>query len=221
MKKTVQISEKKAKKEDVQKSAIKLFNMYGYHGTSVRAIADDAGVNVALISYYFGGKKALLECLLTTFFEGYIHTMENAVTEGLENEPCVIEIIKKLSMDMMAFQQAQFYLSRLVYRELTIDSMLIREFMKTYLMKEKYLLEKVFVKGLSAGEIKPLPVFMLVMHFRELLMFPFLQPQYLRHVYFIYPTGKAFADMYLQYIDSWLSQISINRSKPLVSMEAL
>ncbi|WP_081833609.1 TetR family transcriptional regulator [Geomicrobium sp. JCM 19055] len=28
-----------------------------YNGTSVRAVADKAKVNVALISYYFGGKK--------------------------------------------------------------------------------------------------------------------------------------------------------------------
>jgi AcrR family transcriptional regulator len=38
-----------------------LFSSQGYEGTSVRQIAAEANVNVAMISYYFGGKEALFE----------------------------------------------------------------------------------------------------------------------------------------------------------------
>lgn len=60
-------------------AAIKLFHMNGYSGTSVRAIASEAGVNVALVSYYFGGKKGLLEFLMSTFLEGYIQEIESVI----------------------------------------------------------------------------------------------------------------------------------------------
>ena len=44
-------------------SAEELFANKGFEGTTVRDIADAAGVNLAMISYYFGSKEKLLEAL--------------------------------------------------------------------------------------------------------------------------------------------------------------
>jgi AcrR family transcriptional regulator len=43
--------------------AEKLFASRGYDGTSVRDIAEEAGVNLAMISYYFGSKEKLMQAL--------------------------------------------------------------------------------------------------------------------------------------------------------------
>lgn len=43
--------------------AEKLFAEHGYDATSVRQIAKEADINVAMISYYFGSKEKLLETL--------------------------------------------------------------------------------------------------------------------------------------------------------------
>lgn len=43
--------------------AEELFAIQGYHGTSIREIADKASINIAMISYYFGSKEKLLETL--------------------------------------------------------------------------------------------------------------------------------------------------------------
>lgn len=53
------------KQLQIIQTAEKLFADKGFDGTSVRDIADDAGVNVAMISYYFGSKEKLLEALFT------------------------------------------------------------------------------------------------------------------------------------------------------------
>lgn len=45
--------------------AEQLFATYGFEGTSVRDIAKDADVNVAMISYYFGSKEKLLEAVFS------------------------------------------------------------------------------------------------------------------------------------------------------------
>jgi AcrR family transcriptional regulator len=42
-------------------SAELLFSRKGFDGTSVRDIADAAGINTAMISYYFGSKEKLME----------------------------------------------------------------------------------------------------------------------------------------------------------------
>jgi AcrR family transcriptional regulator len=44
-------------------TAEQLFSKKGYEATTVRDIADVAGINIAMISYYFGSKEKLLEAV--------------------------------------------------------------------------------------------------------------------------------------------------------------
>ena len=52
------------KQIQIIKTAELLFAERGFDGTSVRDIAHEAGVNIAMISYYFGSKEKLMEALL-------------------------------------------------------------------------------------------------------------------------------------------------------------
>lgn len=49
-------------------AAKKLFAKQGFDGTSVRQICEEAGANVALVSYYFGGKENVFRALFENFF---------------------------------------------------------------------------------------------------------------------------------------------------------
>ncbi|TCJ18226.1 TetR/AcrR family transcriptional regulator [Flaviaesturariibacter flavus] len=51
------------KQLQIIRTAEGLFAQKGYDGTSVRDIAEAAGVNIAMISYYFGSKEGLIEAL--------------------------------------------------------------------------------------------------------------------------------------------------------------
>ena len=53
------------KQQQIIQIAEKLFAEKGFEGTSVRDIAEESGVNVAMISYYFGSKEQLLEAVFT------------------------------------------------------------------------------------------------------------------------------------------------------------
>jgi len=60
------------KREHILSVAEELFGEKGFDGTSVRDIAQIAGVNLAMISYYFGSKEKLLESLIE-FRTGYAY----------------------------------------------------------------------------------------------------------------------------------------------------
>ena len=47
----------------IMEAAEKLFAAKGFEGSSIRDIADAAGVNLAMISYYFGSKEKMMEAL--------------------------------------------------------------------------------------------------------------------------------------------------------------
>ncbi|MBX3041422.1 MAG: TetR family transcriptional regulator [Bdellovibrionaceae bacterium] len=51
-------------REKIVNVARRLFAEYGLEGVSVRHISKDAGLNVSLVSYYFGGKEGLYNTIL-------------------------------------------------------------------------------------------------------------------------------------------------------------
>ena len=193
-------------KQAIIDAAIVLFQMHGYNGTSVRNIAAEAHVNVALVSYYFGSKKALLEHLMEMFFREYIQEIEEAIP-WQNKTSSVCECLVQLAIKLLHYQQKNFYLSLLVHREVTIDSILVRELMTTYLMKEKYLMETIFEEGIRKHEICDIPIDLLVLQYRDMIVTPFLQPLYLRKVHVLEPSQSLFIDRYAEMIRTWIVQI--------------
>ncbi len=57
-------------KDNLLAIATPLFAVKGFKGVSVRELASAAGMNVSMISYYFGGKERLYEAVLTEQFAG-------------------------------------------------------------------------------------------------------------------------------------------------------
>ena len=52
-------------------TSIILFSARGYNETSIRKISKEAGVNVSMISYYFGGKEGILRDIVKSVTEGF------------------------------------------------------------------------------------------------------------------------------------------------------
>jgi len=67
------------KQIQIMETAEKLFAEKSFDGTSVRDIADEADVNVAMISYYFGSKEKLLESLFVFRGEDSLMRLGNVV----------------------------------------------------------------------------------------------------------------------------------------------
>lgn len=63
--------------------AEKLFAENGFDGTSIRDISKKAGVNIAMVSYYFGSKEKLLEGIIIHRAENLKFHMENLFKEDL------------------------------------------------------------------------------------------------------------------------------------------
>lgn len=61
-----------------------LFSEKGFDGTSIRDIAKLAGINVAMVSYYFGSKERLLESLIVYRTSDLKNQLEKLLQEDLE-----------------------------------------------------------------------------------------------------------------------------------------
>ncbi|NGM81349.1 TetR/AcrR family transcriptional regulator [Paenibacillus sp. 7124] len=61
-------SEENDVKLRILQAAKKLFAQQGFNATTVRQICEEAGANVSLVSYYFGGKDKVFEALFKEYF---------------------------------------------------------------------------------------------------------------------------------------------------------
>lgn len=63
-------------------AAESLFASQGFHGTSVRDIAQEADVNIAMISYYFGSKEKLIEAIFLNRIYKWKLMLEDILTDS-------------------------------------------------------------------------------------------------------------------------------------------
>lgn len=203
-------------KQRIVESAISLFNTKGFSGTSVREIAKKAKVNSAHISYYFKGKNGLLEYLVSEFYEGYLLVL-GSIYKQLSSESAKT-CLEQMIWDILKYQQDNRQLSRFVYRELTMDTVLIREVMTTYLAKEKYFFSSILEKGIQDGEFHRISIPRMIIQLKSLLNMPFLQSQYLHEVLHVNLYEDYFIKQCYHDIVSWLEK---SLFKPNVEKVAL
>jgi AcrR family transcriptional regulator len=87
--------------EKIKVAARKVFTQKGYAGTRTRDIAEEAGLNLALLNYYFRSKQKLFEEVMLEKVQqlfGLIAPALNDPSTTLENK---IERIVSLYIDMM------------------------------------------------------------------------------------------------------------------------
>ncbi len=67
-------------------AAKSVFADKGYEGSTVKDIADAAGVNISLVSYHFDGKENLYRICLETFANNHIAAAERALKSPANRE---------------------------------------------------------------------------------------------------------------------------------------
>ncbi len=75
-------------KEHIKLSALKLFGIYGFNGTTTRAIAEHSGSNIGSIKYYFNDKEGLYR----EVYQTYVNIPDIAI----KDEDSVLEGFKKI-----------------------------------------------------------------------------------------------------------------------------
>lgn len=144
------------KKEIIIESALKLFSTKGFEGTSVREIAADAGVNVAMINYYFGSKEKLFESVVeyrALFLKGlFSDLINNTSLTSIEKIDFIIDqtIERKLS-------NAHFH--HILHRELSLEHRpQLRDAISNILLKNMDPVKTIIKNGIKKGEFKQVDI---------------------------------------------------------------
>lgn len=157
-------------KQKVLDAAALLFFQKGFHGTSVRDIADEAAVNVSLISYYFKSKQGLFEYAVTHYYENYLQIIEEEMKAM--PEVSTFDQLKKIILTIIQYKQDNLQLSCTIYRELSLNSVFSKEMMVTYLAKENHFISSLLFQVLPKS--KKLDKQFLLMQLKGMLLSPYV-----------------------------------------------
>ena len=105
------------RRELLLEKAEQLFAENGYEGTSVRMLAKEAGLNLAMISYYFGSKEKLFEALVEERTRITRERMVDLQARFTDPEKRLEELVR-LYVDRL-LGQPRF--NRILFREVTLQ----------------------------------------------------------------------------------------------------
>lgn len=136
-------------RENIIAAAIPLFAAKGLNGVSVRELTAAAGVNLSMISYYFGGKEGLYAAVLKNQF---------AILGKLEEiEQLDIDTLQKFELyvrSTVARYRKNPYLLRFYTSELTNPTACFESIIKPAIKRVVQMLIDTFSDGLSHNRFR-------------------------------------------------------------------
>src|SRR5699024_8284513 len=201
---------KNLSKQKVIDAASELFFQYGFHGTSVRDIAKRASVNVSLISYYFKNKQGLLEHAIIQYYEAYLQMIETVSNQATAT--CPLDHIKQLVEAIIQYKQTNHQLSCFIHRELSLDSVFVREMTVTYLANENYFIREALFSALSWNRISGMDKQFLLMQLKGMLVTPYVLQHEWKNQVIGQSSHDAFVEKYVRLIHDWLDYVEIGRA---------
>lgn len=181
------------KKEQILNVTLEILKTDGFEGITVRKIAKEAGVNAALINYYFGTKDKLLNFAVQRLIASFKETF--AILDDNEKEPK-----EKLKKFLLAYiekcKQYPFIVKRLVSDDpFLFDSQ--KEFFE--FIKAIGLRSLLRTVGEISGETDQEKLTIMTSHILGASFLPLLmEPLYLKITGFPFPEAETRIDILLE-----------------------
>lgn len=148
-------TEKIDKSRHLLEVAERLFAQHGYEAVSIRQLAAEAGMNVAMVSYYFGSKEKLFEALIADKFPRTGERLEELARSSLSPW-------EKLSQTVDLYVEKCFSgrnFHRIVMREISLSQRPAHvKIITTYLSHHLQLIRGFVLEGQEKKMFRPVDV---------------------------------------------------------------
>jgi AcrR family transcriptional regulator len=145
--------EKVDKKDHILDVAEKIFSELGYDGASTRMISGEAGVNMAMLNYYFGSKEGLYLAVFERKISAFRTLIQNignddSISIWHRMERCIENYVDRIITNT-CFQ-------KLINRELSLNTRTeLADKMVNILMTNVFEFKKIIQEGVDDGSFYP------------------------------------------------------------------
>ena len=147
------VADATVQRELLLNTATELFSHQGIQATSLRTIADSAGVTPALINYYFGGKDGLVDAMVE---ERFLPLAAGAADELQQAGDDPVELVAAFVRNLSRNVAEHPWISQLWVREILCEGGVLRErVMQRVAPMVPLLLAQRFAAAQARGALNP------------------------------------------------------------------
>lgn len=173
----------KIKTEDkIFDSAMKEFLEKGFNGARMQAIADEAGINKALLHYYFKSKEVLYKEVFKKVFVEFFNAIIIKTDQSLSFQAYLKEFIANY-IDKLAHRQEML---KFMIWELENEAKSITEYIHNNVDAQKtasnFPILKKIDEAKRAGEIREIDSFHLFLNIVSMCIYPFLAQNIVKNI---------------------------------------
>jgi TetR/AcrR family transcriptional regulator len=164
--------------EKIFNAAITVFQKKGFSGARMQEIADEAGINKAMLHYCFKNKQLLFEAVFMNAFS----QLAPQINEIFNSNESVFEKIKKFTNSYISFVVLNPFLPPFVIQEMNNNPDFVKTFFKNKNTPNPSLLINQIQKEMEDGIIKPINPKQLVLDIFSMTIFPFAAPMMVKGI---------------------------------------
>lgn len=181
---------KDEKTEDhILDAAEKVFQRKGMDGARMQEIANEAGINKAMLHYYYRSKRFLFEAVFNKAFSIIAPEINKVINEDVP----LFEKIRKFTHRYINFIQKHPYLPNFIIQELNRDSDFINVLQSKKGFPDFRNFQAQVEKEVRDGKIRAIKAEQLFIHLLSLNIFPFLASPLLKG--FLKIDDKTYKDL--------------------------
>ena len=164
--------------EKIKKAALTLFTKKGFAATRTRDISEEAGINLALLNYYFRSKEKLFELVMSEILQNFFKAMTqifNDKTTSLD------EKVKTFVNNYTELLKQRPDLPLFIFHELKLNpeklatKMGVNEVFKSFFFQQ-------LQQEIESGKIKNIHPLHYVINMIGMSVFPFIAAPLLKHL---------------------------------------
>ena len=155
--------------EKIFNAARIIFQKKGFAGARMQEIADEAGINKAMLHYCFKNKELLFQAVFMNAFS----QLAPQINEIFNSKESFFEKIKKFTHSYITFVMQNPYLPQFVIQEMNNNPEFVMSFLKNENRPNPALLITQIEKEIADGIIKPINPKQLLINMISMTVFPF------------------------------------------------
>ncbi len=156
--------------EQILNAAKKVFQKKGMDGSRMQEIADKAGINKAMLHYYYRSKQLLFEAVLSSAFS----LLAPQLSKVLNDDSSIKEKVKGFTHNYISFIAKHPYLPNFVIQELNRDPKFFERLQRNAAFPTLEKFEKQVALEVEQGILKPIDGKQLFINLISLNIFPFV-----------------------------------------------
>ena len=155
--------------EKIFEAAFRVFQLKGFKGARMQEIADEAGINKAMLHYCFKNKELLFEAVFMNAFG----KLAPQINEIFKSQDSIFEKIKKFTDSYISFVMDYPFLPQLIIQEMNNNPEFVTKFLKKENRPDPTKLIHQIENEIKLGILKPINPKQLLIDIFSMTVFPF------------------------------------------------